>query len=119
MIVCVDFDGTIVDNRYPAIGELKTGVREALTRLKELGFYIIIYSCRTCRWMPQKYPPEVSERCAAEMKTFLDEQQIPYDEIDDGKKGKPFADYYIDDRAVRFEDNWSEIAEFVGQRSAK
>jgi hypothetical protein len=41
---------------------------------------------------------------------FLKEAGIPYDEVDDGTKGKPFADFYIDDKAIEFKDNWPEIA---------
>jgi hypothetical protein len=44
------------------------------------------------------------------MIAFLEEHKIPYDEIDDGTKGKPLADYYIDDKAIRFTDNWVGIA---------
>jgi hypothetical protein len=44
------------------------------------------------------------------MIAFLDANDIPYDEIDDGSKGKPGALYYIDDKAIRFEDNWIDIA---------
>lgn len=109
-LIAVDFDGTIVDHKYPAIGALKPGVIEALTRFRALGFELIIFSCRGCKWYPELFPPEQIARCFAEMKAFLDANQVPYDLIDDGSKGKPFADYYIDDKAIRFQDNWSAIA---------
>jgi len=117
--ICVDFDGTICEFAYPAIGALKPGVREALRRFKELGYYIIIYSCRAAIRHKEKYHPGCEHLPGLElpsvkvMKQFLDEQQIPYDEIDSGESGKPVADFYIDDKAVRFEDNWAEVQSFV------
>jgi hypothetical protein len=47
------------------------------------------------------------------MKMFLDANDVPYDEIDDGTKGKPFCSLYIDDKGLRFTNNWSEIADWV------
>jgi hypothetical protein len=108
--ICVDFDGTIVDFAYPHIGKIKPGVKEALTRLKELGYNIIIYSCRTSRYYPETFTEARNKVTIAEMIWFLKEAGIPYDEVDDGTKGKPFADFYIDDKAVEFKDNWPEIA---------
>ncbi|MCU1285910.1 MAG: Haloacid dehalogenase domain protein hydrolase type 3 [Acidobacteriales bacterium] len=108
-LIAVDFDGTIVEHMFPAIGPLKAGVKEALTRFRELGYELIIYSCRGSKWYPEVYPPEQTARCFKEMVEFLHANEIPFDMVDDGELGKPFADYYIDDRAVRFENNWDQI----------
>lgn len=43
--ISVDFDGTIVHHRFPEIGELKPGAKDALTRLIE-KYDIVISSCR-------------------------------------------------------------------------
>lgn len=107
--ICVDFDGTIVDFEYPNIGKAKPGVKEALTRLRKLGYNVIIFSCRTSKYYPESFPPARNKVLVAEMKWFLDEAGIPYDDIDDGSKGKPFADFYIDDKAVEYRNNWPEI----------
>jgi len=48
-----------------------------------------------------------------EMIEFLDKHQIPYDEVDNGTKGKVTADIMIDDKGLRFEDNWNQIAAWV------
>jgi len=123
-IICVDFDGTVVDHEYPGIGALKPGVREALESFRHLGYKIIISSCRTCMWYPEVFniygdhlPVARDRRVVKEMVAFLDANQIPYDEIDDGTKGKPVADFYIDDKAIRFEDNWPEIVHFVREKN--
>lgn len=41
MIIAVDFDGTIVDDKYPKIGKLRENAIEVLKKLKEEGHYII------------------------------------------------------------------------------
>jgi hypothetical protein len=49
------------------------------------------------------------------MKDWLDEHGIPYDEIDDGTRGKVHAEFYIDDKGVRFANNWEEISDLVAK----
>ena len=94
--VCIDFDGTIVDHRFPEIGSMKEGVREALKKIHETH-YIIISSSRN----------RFGDNYVEEMEDFLIANNLPYDEIDRGN-GKPHADAYIDDRGIRF-TNWKEV----------
>src|ERR1035437_2446816 len=49
-IFAVDFDGTLCNHEFPGIGAPKDGAKEALKRFRELGFYIIIWTCRTCHF---------------------------------------------------------------------
>lgn len=118
--IAVDFDGTICDFAYPDIGKPKAGVREALQRFLELGYEVIIYSCRTCSWDTEIFGggEPMARKVVKQMIEFLNDHKIPYTAIDDGSKGKPTAEYYIDDKAIRFQDNWHEIAEFVTERIA-
>lgn len=118
--ISVDFDGVLCDLDYPRVGKIKSGAIEGMRLLRKLGWYIIISSCRSCAWNWDQYYKDqpfvhASERGVfKDMKQFLDDNQIPYDEIDDGTKGKTSADYYLDDRAIRFENNWDEImAKFI------
>ena len=42
---------------------------------------------------------------------FLHKHHLPYDElITSMSMDKPIADVYIDDRGIRYENNWLEIA---------
>jgi len=125
-IIAVDFDGTLCHFDYPDIGAIKPGAREALVRLKELGYYIVIYSCRSCLWSPEIFgdPDEdlydiPNRKLVKAMEKWLNEHDIPYDEIDYGQKGKPTARAYIDDKGVRFEDNWPEVVRFIETFDAK
>lgn len=116
-IIAIDFDGTICDHAFPKIGDPKAGVKDAIHRLRNMGFYVIIWTCRTCHWNYEVFGGDPTthtfERPAVkDMIAWLKEQGIEYDEIDDGSRGKPLADYYIDDKAVRFDENtnWFTIA---------
>ncbi|MCK4357829.1 MAG: hypothetical protein KAW92_03675 [Candidatus Cloacimonetes bacterium] len=109
--VAIDFDGTIVENKYPKIGPLKDNAVHAINLLKELGCYIIITSCRTNSTL---YPSLLARANQAQiMQMFLIKNGIPFDEVDDGCQGKVVADVYIDDHAIRFEDNWNEIVHII------
>ena len=118
-VITIDFDGTLVDWDYPSCGKPKDGAREALTLLRFLGYYVLIWSCRTCNWFPEVFPPPglTREKLISDMRQSLEVAQIPYDEIDDGTRGKPLADFYIDDKAIRFQDNWPQIAQLIAQQS--
>lgn len=116
--IAVDFDGTICEFDYPRIGKPKLGVKEALTMLRGLGYRIMIYSCRTCHWHYDIFggdpkQPTMERITVKQMIEYLDRNDIPYDLIDDGSRGKPLADFYIDDKAIRFEDNWYEIQQRI------
>jgi hypothetical protein len=116
--IAVDFDGTICDFAYPGIGKVKEGARNALALFRKLGFRILIYSCRTCHWHYDIFGGDPSLRTmerstVKDMIAFLKAEGIEYDEIDDGSKGKPLADYYIDDKGIQFENNWDSIARYI------
>jgi len=110
-VVAIDFDGTIVEHKYPDIGPLKENVIRCIRLLKEMGCYIIITSCRTNSVLYRSLLQRANQ--AHIMQIFLIENNIPFDEVDDGTQGKVVADVYIDDRAIRFENNWEEIVRII------
>lgn len=116
--IAVDFDGTICEHTFPGIGDLKEGVAEALATFRSLGFRIIIYSCRTSHYHTEIFGagPAMERPRVKEMVAFLNHHHIPFDEVDDGTKGKPLADFYIDDNGIRFDDNWAAIASFITRK---
>jgi hypothetical protein len=117
----VDFDGVICQSVYPGLGPLIDGAKEALQLFKSLGFTIIISSCRSCSWNWDTYYKGQPVTHASERKVyqdmieFLQTNGIPYDVIDDGTKGKVSADYYIDDKGIRFSNNWPDLAFLIHQ----
>lgn len=47
MYICVDFDGTIVDHRYPDIGAPVPGAIDWMKRLQQSGAQLILYTMRS------------------------------------------------------------------------
>lgn len=105
--VAIDFDGAIVEDKYPEIGPLKEDVVYSINLLKDLGCFVIVTSCRT----NAKINSSITNRVAQKqiMENFLRDNNIPFDYVDDGTEGKVVADVYIDDRGIEFEDNWKEL----------
>jgi hypothetical protein len=120
-VIAVDFDGTLCEHSFPEIGALRPGAREALTMFRDIGYKVLIYTCRTSHWHYDIFggdpeQPTLERERVQEMIVWLAKHEIPYDEIDDGSRGKPLADYYIDDKGIRFNNNWGRIAFFVFDR---
>jgi len=106
MIIAVDFDGTIVENKFPKIGEFKPGAKETLAKLYSEGHYIIIWTCRS------------GIKCSA-CEKFLKINNVKYHVINQQNpenlafhKGldtrKVFADIYVDDKHLGFKVDWKK-----------
>lgn len=121
--IVVDFDGTVVKMCYPEIGPPEPYAREVLQVFRDMGYRIVISSCRTSAWYPEDYgltpndvdTPEkrMARKVFQDMKAYLDMNMIPYDILDDGGKGKPSGMFYIDDKGVRYDGDWRAVGEFV------
>lgn len=120
--IAVDFDKTICDSKYPELGPAMPGAKEALTILRSLGYKIIISSCRASNMHWDLYYPDTPFTPAVErpvykaMVDWLKLNEIPYDILDDGTLGKVSAEYYIDDKGLRFENNWDAIVFAIHQK---
>src|ERR1043165_8231428 len=107
--ICIDLDGVICTLKKPdeTYADVKPmpGAVEKLKELKASGHYIIIQTARhmkTC----QGNVGQVVKRVGEITLKWLSDNNIVYDEI---YFGKPWANPYIDDNALRFK-NWEEIA---------
>lgn len=110
-IAVIDFDGTLCKFAFPDVGPIKPDVREALETLKEAGYTIKIHSCRTATYWGNEEERQVHMKLIHD---FLSQHKIPYDEvITSVTMDKPIADVYIDDRAVKYDNNWLEIARML------
>lgn len=98
--ICFDLDNTLVT--FPRVrGDYSTvtPIAETITlarRLKELGHTIIIYTARRMRTHHANIGSVVRDIARVTIDT-LDQLDIPYDEL---HFGKPYADHYVDDKAV-------------------
>lgn len=89
--IMIDLDGVICTEERTferPLAKPVTGAKEAIQRLRDAGHTVIVYTGRG--W------PEYRVT-----KQWLDENGIAYDGL---HMGKPIADIWIDDRAVRFTD---------------
>jgi len=122
-VICVDFDGTITEYAFPDCGPPRAHVVEALRRLKDAGWKVIIHSSRVNSQWP---PSERSEKVQA-MVFYLSQHRIPHDEIwglhlgdgfwefEEYQTGKPVAHVYLDDRAVNPEPERAEERRIVNR----
>ena len=103
--VCVDFDETIAVRVFGTVIPAN-GVIEAFERLRANGYKVIVHSARAWERFDDR-----AER-VDEMRKQLDSWGVPYNEIWVGA-GKPVAKAYVDDRAIRFDNNWDVIVESI------
>ncbi|MDX9747431.1 MAG: hypothetical protein RBT57_02920 [Paludibacter sp.] len=114
-ILAIDFDGTIVEDRYPEIGPLRPGAREVINRLHRSGrFKIIIWTCRT-----DEHAIE-ARRCLTRNMIFFDHfnKSCPQNVAEYGgvDTRKIYADMYIDDKGLHELPSWYEIEQLIEQR---
>ena len=101
----IDFDNTIIHwANFPEFGELIDGAKEALEKIKDMGFYISIFSCRTSKEVFKHLIDRVEQ--VRKIEEYMKEHNLIYDEI--LMRDKPVANYYIGDEAIGFRGNWEE-----------
>lgn len=101
-ILAVDFDGTLVEDRFPGIGRIKQNTWEKLLewRNTHMGGKVILWTCRTGDMLR-----EAVDFCADNGLHFdaindnIDEVKVRYGD----NARKVYANEYWDDRAVRIE----------------
>jgi hypothetical protein len=106
MKIAVDFDGTIVEHRYPAIGEEKLFAFETLKQLQKLGHLLILWTFR--------HGKELSEAVDYCRKNGIEFYAVncsyPEEVFDpESLSRKLDADLFIDDRNIGGFPGWSEI----------
>lgn len=100
--ICFDLDGTLCENKKPG-QEYKDvlpiqGAVDYLKHLREQGHYIIIMTARNM----VTYNNNLGQIIANQTPVVLDwlkKYDIPYDEL---LFGKPHADFFVDDKGVKF-----------------
>lgn len=107
-IAIIDFDGTLCKFMFPDVGPIEPDVKIALHILKDAGYTIKIHSCRTATYWNREDERRIHIKI---IQDFMKKHELPYNEIIMSlSMDKPIADVYIDDRAIRYENNWLEIA---------
>jgi ribonucleotide monophosphatase NagD (HAD superfamily) len=98
--IMVDLDGVLCTEEVfleRPLAQPIAGAREALAKLRAAGYIVVIYTARG--WGEYRVA-----------KKWLEDHGFEYDGL---HMGKPVADVWIDDRAVRF-TNWTDALAQLG-----
>jgi hydroxymethylpyrimidine pyrophosphatase-like HAD family hydrolase len=104
-VIAVDFDGTIVEHRYPAIGKEMLFAFATMKALQQKGHKLILWTIRTGDLLQDavNYCKENGVEFYAVNKNY------PEEEMDAKTSRKLNADIFIDDRVVGGFIGWSEV----------
>ena len=112
MIIAVDFDGTIVEHKYPKIGKEKPFAIDTLRRLASEGHKIILWTSREGELLE-----DAIRFCKQRGLSFYSvNSDTPMGSLtfsDKTSSTKLVADVYIDDRNLGGLPDWGEIYEIV------
>lgn len=113
LTIAVDFDGTIVENRYPKIGKPVLFAIETLKKLQEDGHHLILWTYRTGRELE-----EAVEFCNSRgIDFYAVNKSYPEEIYDNSLSRKIQADYFIDDRNIGGLMGWGEIYQKLDEKS--
>lgn len=119
MTIAVDFDGTIVEHRYPAIGKERPFATATLRQLMADGHKLLLWSVREGETLQEAidWCKERGVRFYA-ANTFLDEDDG--ESIDTMDKNPSFSrklkvDCFIDDRNVGGLPDWGAIYQIISR----
>ena len=120
LVLAIDFDGTITEEAYCAkFPTIRSGCVETLKEFKNAGFKLILWTCRTGDSLE-------SAKFILQHEGILDlfdaiNEQLPeirekYEPI---VAKKVWADYYIDDKNLETDIDWSKIKKLVFEKYSK
>lgn len=103
--VAVDFDGTIVENKFPDIGKPKLFAFETLKAMQQKGMLLILWTVRK-----EKELDEAIVFCRANGVDFYAvNANYPEEQFDAEVSRKIEADVFIDDRNIGGFVGWSNV----------
>ena len=112
MVIAVDFDGTIVEHRYPEIGEERPFATEVLRMLIADRHKVILYTMRNGKLLE-----DAVNWCAERgVEFYAVNSDEPNDFVADRNHNfspKVNADYFIDDRNIGGFPDWSTIYKII------
>ena len=114
MVIAVDFDGTIVEHRYPAIGKELPFAIDTLRKLAEEGHRLILWTVRE-----GQYLDDAVEFCRSRgLEFYAVNRDYPEEEKENNQRftRKLKADLWIDDRNLGGLPDWGTIYEMIHHR---
>ena len=105
LIIAIDFDGTIVEDGYPGIGEPMIFAFETIKKLQKEGHRLILWTYRSGSKLQ-----EAVDFCKEKGIEFYAVNKNYPEEIFDGKiSRKIHADLFVDDRNLGGFPGWTEV----------
>ncbi len=105
LIIAVDFDGTIVEDAYPAIGEPIIFALDTLKKLQKEGHRLILWTYRSGKKLQ-----EAVDFCKEQgIEFYAVNKNFPEEEFDGKISRKIHADVFIDDRNIGGFLGWTAI----------
>ena len=114
MVIAVDFDGTIVEHQYPAIGKELPFAIDTLRKLAEEGHRLILWTVRE-----GQYLDDAVEFCRSRgLEFYAVNRDYPEEEKENNQRftRKLKADLWIDDRNLGGLPDWGTIYEMIHHR---
>lgn len=111
MVIAVDFDGTIVEHKYPAIGEEIPFATDTLKMLIKERHKLILWSVREGKLLE-----EAVEWCRKRgVEFYAVNRDYPEETMQNNNhfSRKLKADYFIDDRNIGGLPDWGQIYQMV------
>jgi hypothetical protein len=116
MIIAVDFDGTIVEHRFPEIGKEKLFAFQTLKALQDQGHLLILWTFRT----GVELDKAVAYCHKNEVEFYAVNKSYPEEEFDAAQVSRKInADLFIDDRNIGGFPGWGEIYQMLSQDTPK
>lgn len=113
MIIALDFDGTIVQHKYPEIGSEIPFATATIRKLIEEKHRIILWTVRRGKLL-QDAVDWCNERG---IEFYAVNKSYPEEEIGEGY-GKVNADLFIDDRNLGGLPNWGDIYRMISENKS-
>ena len=119
-VIVMDIDGCICERKskeqfYSELKPVKS-VLDKLREYKKKGFYIILSTSRNMNTHNNNLG-RINAQTAKIILNWLEEHDIPHDEIYFGKPWCGFKGFYVDDKAIRpsefLSKNYDEIMELL------
>mgnify|MGYP003108854454 FL=1 len=108
--IAVDFDGTIVEDRYPSIGKPQLFAFETLKALQQQQHQLILWTVREGKALQ-----EAVDFCKKHgVEFYAVNKNFPEEELEPGQSRKLNVDYFIDDRNIGGFLGWSRVWELLG-----
>ncbi|MCL6218132.1 BT0820 family HAD-type phosphatase [Zunongwangia pacifica] len=113
LTIAIDFDGTIVENKYPKIGKPLLFAFETLKKLQNDGHNLILWTYRKGSRLE-----EAVTFCEKNgINFYAVNKSYPEENFDESLSRKIMADIFIDDRNIGGMLGWGEIYQIISDKT--